>query len=97
LILANTYLTVKWIGASGRRNLLGIGLGWLCLTLLFELMLGRKVLHYSWERLAADYNLRKGGLQPVGLLLLTLAPFLMARLWARQQNQRPLLVAGIKD
>ena len=96
LILGNTYLTIKWIGASRKRTLVGIGLAWLFLTLLFELGLGRWVLHYSWARLAADYNLRKGGLQPVGLLLLTLAPFLMARLRARQHNNWPLLVGKKK-
>jgi len=51
---------------------LGVGLLWLVLTLGFESVLGRLVLGYSWARIAAEYNLLKGGLMPTGLFVLTL-------------------------
>ena len=86
LIMGMTYLTIRWIGVRKQNTLLTIGLGWVLLTLLFEYVLGRKVLHLSWERLASDYNLRKGGLQPIGLLLMSLSPLLMERLSNRQLN-----------
>jgi hypothetical protein len=90
LILASTYLTIRWIGSRKRSTLLRIGLMWLMLTLLFEFILGRKVLHLSWERLMSDYNLPKGGLQPIGLLLMTMAPLLMERLRTRQEHAKLL-------
>lgn len=86
LIMAITYLTIRWIGNRNKSTLLQLGLFWVLLTLLFEFVLGRKVLHLSWQRLLSDYNLRKGGLQPIGLLLMTVAPLLTERLQSKQQK-----------
>ncbi|MBD2081566.1 hypothetical protein [Leptolyngbya sp. FACHB-17] len=46
----------------------------------FEIVLGRFILGYSWERIAADYNLFQGGLMLMGLILLLLAPWIAAKL-----------------
>jgi len=46
----------------------------------FELVLGRLVMHLSWERIASDYNLLQGGLMPIGLIVLTLSPLLAGSL-----------------
>lgn len=86
LIMGITYLTIRWIGSRNTGTLLRLGLLWLMLTLLFEFVLGRKVLHLSWQRLLSDYDPRKGGLQPIGLLIMTLAPLLMERLKSKQQR-----------
>lgn len=90
LIMGSTYLTNRWIGIRDRSTLLRLGIAWLFLTLLFEFVLGRKVLHLSWRRLLSDYNLPKGGLQPIGLLLMTVAPLLMERLRSRQERAKLL-------
>jgi len=50
------------------------------LTLTFEIVGGRLV-GLSWDRILSDYNIRRGGLLPLGLLAVTLAPLLAA--WAR--------------
>ena len=80
LILGVAYLCVRWIRAGSTGRLLAVGLLWLFLTLLFEFGLGLLVLGYSWERVASDYDLSRGGLMPFGLVLLTLAPLMTARL-----------------
>ena len=79
LVLAIALASVRWLHAS-RSQLLGVGLLWLLLTVAFEIALGRFILGYSWERIAADYNLPQGGLMPVGLVLLTLAPLIAAKI-----------------
>ena len=79
LILTVACLCVRWIRAGTTARLLTVGLLWLSLTLLFEFGLGLFVLGYSWERVASDYDLSRGGLMPFGLLLLTLAPLVAAR------------------
>jgi hypothetical protein len=79
LIVAVAALTVKWIGARSRRELLLVGLLWAGLMLLFELSLGRLAAGYSWDRIAADYDPRRGGLMAFGLLLVAAAPWLAAR------------------
>jgi hypothetical protein len=83
LIVAIATLCIRWINAR-QSQLLGIGVLWLLLTLGFEMGLGRFVLGYSWERITADYNLAQGGLMPIGLILVMLAPLIATQL----QNRR---------
>lgn len=76
LILTLAFFCVRWIGATTKRQLLEVGGLWLLLTIAFEIGLGRFVMHLSWERIASDYNLLGGGLMPLGLMVLALAPLL---------------------
>lgn len=80
LILCVALLFAGWIRAGTTRRLLYAGILWLTLTLLFEFGLGLLVLNYSWGRVASDYDLAQGGLMPLGLVLLALAPLIGARL-----------------
>jgi hypothetical protein len=50
LILGVTLLFVRWIAATIRLQLLGVGMLWIVLTMLFEIGVGRLVLHLSWDR-----------------------------------------------
>jgi hypothetical protein len=79
LILFITYMCIPWIPASKTLTLLGVGLGWLGLTLMFELFFGRFALHRSWEDLASDFDMLHGGMFPIGLAILTLSPLIAAR------------------
>lgn len=82
LILAIAWLAAPWLRAETSRSQLLIGGVWLGLTLLFEVGFGRVVLRYPWGRVASDYDVFRGGLLPVGLLVLLLAPWITARLTA---------------
>lgn len=79
MILAIAVAAIRWIGAESVRQLIGVGLLWLGLTLGFELLLGRLVMGLSWERIASDYKLFEGGLLSIGLLVLTAAPLIAAK------------------
>jgi hypothetical protein len=79
LVFAIAILFVPWLYPVRRVQLLKVGLFWVVLTVLFELYLGRVILGYSWERIFADYNLAEGGLMPLGLGLLALAPMIAAQ------------------
>lgn len=46
----------------------------------FEVASGRLVFRASWERIAADFDFRKGGLLVIGMLVLLFAPLIVARL-----------------
>lgn len=80
LILVTAYLTGPWLRADTARAQLLVGSLWLVLTLTFEVGIGRYGLGYSWERLAADYDLARGGLMPFGMVVLMLAPWITAQL-----------------
>lgn len=78
LIFIISLLFIKFIKASGKKQLLFIGMAWVVLTLIFELSLGR-LIHLSWERILSDYNLLKGGLMPIGLILTAFSPLAAAK------------------
>ena len=80
IILVIAWLLVPWIGVSSARQSLGIGFMWLVLMLAFEVGFGRLVFRASWQRIAADFDFRKGGLLSIGMLALFIAPLLAAKL-----------------
>jgi hypothetical protein len=86
LILLITYACIPWIPATKTRTLLGVGLGWLALTLAFELGFGRFGLHRSWEEIGSDFDMLHGGMLPIGLAVLTLSPLIAAR-WRGSLNR----------
>ena len=80
IILLIAYLSIRWIGATSRSDLLMVGAIWLALTVAFEVCFGLLVVGLPWERIASDYNLLNGGLMPLGLLVLFFSPMIAARL-----------------
>jgi hypothetical protein len=80
IILAITWFTVPWLGASTTGQFLGAGFLWLALMLAFEVAFGRVVLRASWERIAANFDFRLGGLLSIGMTVLLIAPLAMAKL-----------------
>jgi hypothetical protein len=65
---------------SSARQTLSIGLVWLALTVAFEFVFGRFVMHQPWSRLLNDYNLFEGRLWAVFLIWLTIAPYVFFRI-----------------
>ena len=80
IILAIAWFALPWIGARTVAELLGVGLLWLGLMLAFDLAFGRLVFRMSWQRIAADFNIQRGGLLGIGMFILFAAPLLVARL-----------------
>jgi hypothetical protein len=88
LILLMTTATIRWMRADTTRRLLAIGMLWVVLTLAFEVGVGRFVAGYSWDRIASDYDLVKGGLLPLGLAVMALSPLLAKVLSSSQGATR---------
>ena len=78
--LGITHVLIQWIGARTTRALVGIGVVWVVLTVVFEVTFGRLVMRSSWERLLSDYDLAHGGLLPFGLVALAGSPLAAVRL-----------------
>lgn len=79
LILGVAILTIGWIRPTSELSLLTIGAMWLALTLAFEIGLGR-ALGRPWESMLADYDLSRGGLLSIGMVVLALSPWIAARI-----------------
>lgn len=67
IILMISWFAVPWLRASTTGQLLGVGFFWLALMLALEVGFGRLVFRASWQRIAADFDFRKGGLLAVGM------------------------------
>ena len=76
IIFLVTRSLIGWIGANGRLDLVAIGLCWVVLTIAFELLIGRFVFGFSWQRIAAEYDITSGSLMPLGLVFLVFCPLL---------------------
>ncbi|MCL4785378.1 MAG: hypothetical protein KJ070_01090 [Verrucomicrobia bacterium] len=80
IILMISWFAVPWLRASTTGQLIFVGFLWLALMLTFEIAFGRLVFRASWQRIASDFDFRRGGLLSIGMLVLLIAPLLVARL-----------------
>lgn len=80
LIFVIAYAFSDWVMAKTIYQQLAVGTMWVLLTVCFEVLLGRLILEYSWERIFQDYRITEGGFLGFGLLFMALTPTLAARL-----------------
>jgi len=77
LIVIVFWFTLRWVGPQPNRRWWGMGLLWLTMTLAFEIGLGRAV-GSSWDRMASDFDPRRGGFLAFGMLVILVAPRVLA-------------------
>ncbi|RJP76450.1 MAG: hypothetical protein C4522_17845 [Desulfobacteraceae bacterium] len=82
-IIVVAYLSLPWLGARRPTEFVGIGLGWLALTLVFEFSFGLWQ-GKSWQVMFEAYTFKGGNIWPAVLIVTALAPYLAAKLrgWA---------------
>jgi len=79
IVVLVTWLSIRWIGPASARAGFVIGAFWTLLTLAFEFLGGRYLFGKSWATLVADYDLTRGRIWVLVLLVTLLAPLLVAR------------------
>lgn len=79
IVFLVAWLLIRWVNTPDRRLLLGIGVLWVALTIVFEIVLGR-LLGLEWNRIFADYDLGHGGLMGLGLAAMLFMPLIVAKL-----------------
>jgi hypothetical protein len=77
LIIIVFWFTLKWLGPQPRWRWWEMGLLWLTLTFGFEIGLGRAA-GMSWDRIASDFEPRRGGFLAFGMLVILVAPRVLA-------------------
>jgi hypothetical protein len=91
IIFGIAYIFIRWIKAPDTWSLFFVGIFWMVLTVGFEVVLGRLVMGFSWDRIIAEYNILTGSLMPLGLAFLVVVPLLAARLKdLRERRQQSL-------
>ncbi|QIT55292.1 hypothetical protein HC341_08795 [Aquisalimonas sp. 2447] len=76
LVLLVTYGGSPWYKSRSTPFLVGIGVYWLVLTILFESGLGLLVSGQTWEQVLRQYTFAEGNLWVLVLTVITVAPWL---------------------
>jgi len=79
LVLFVTSLAIRWIGPTTAGEALRVGALWLALTLGFEFLVGHYVFRKPWAALLEDYDVTRGRIWVLALIVVLLAPLLSAR------------------
>ena len=80
LIFGVTWYVTPWIGPRSPREAWLIGLSWLMLTVAFEFLAGHSLFGHPWQKLYADYNVFRGRIWLLVLVMSLVAPTLVFRL-----------------
>lgn len=79
LILLVTWMSIGWIRPTSAAAAFAIGALWLALTLAFEFLVGHHGFGKPWGELLEDYDLRRGRIWLLVLLVTFGAPVWAAR------------------
>lgn len=82
-VLAVTFVTVGWITPDPARDAWGIGALWLAMTLAFEFLAGHYLFRVPWREITADYNVLRGRIWVLVLIITLVAPAAAAALRGR--------------
>lgn len=74
------YLFIRKMELKETKTLLGIGIFWVVITIIFEFVFGHYVMGHSWQKLFADYNLLKGRLWVLVLINNIAAPLISRKI-----------------
>jgi len=80
IILCVGWFAVPWIAPASLGDCIATGALWLGLMLAFDIAIGRFAFRVPWSRIAADFNLARGGLLGIGMLVLFATPMIVASL-----------------
>lgn len=80
LVFLVSYLSVRFIGVTRLQHCILIGFFWVLLTLSFEYLFAHYVVGKSWQDINQIFNLEKGDLFIVVLIITALSPWFAAKL-----------------
>ncbi len=84
-----TWLSIRWIGPRTSSAALAVGGVWLALTLAFEFLAGHYLFHKAWATLLADYDVRRGRIWVLALVMTLLSPLWLARIRSVVHRRSP--------
>ncbi|TVR52447.1 MAG: hypothetical protein EA425_04955 [Puniceicoccaceae bacterium] len=74
LILLITWWMLPWIGPTSAGDALLIGALWLAGMVAYDIAVGRWAFGMRWEKIFADFDLRRGNYLALGMAWLFIAP-----------------------
>ena len=73
-IVVLTWISIGWIAPRSAREAWAVGVVWVALTLAFEFLAGHYVFHNPWSRLLEDYNVLRGRIWILVLIVTLVSP-----------------------
>lgn len=80
IVLLVAYFTIPFVGVARTEVYLLIGLLWVVLTLAFEYLFGHYVAGKSWHEINQVFNLAKGDLFVIVIVVSAMSPWIVAKL-----------------
>jgi hypothetical protein len=80
LFILITLFLINWLDPKSKKDALTIGLLWLLMTVSFEFLAGHFLFGHPWSKLFADYNIAKGRIWTLLLVVTFMAPMLSAKI-----------------
>jgi hypothetical protein len=80
LVFLVALLLVSFIGSSESKVYIWVGIFWVILTLFFEFLFGYFVAAKSWQEIMQVFNVKKGDLFIVVLIMTAVSPWISAKL-----------------
>ena len=74
------YFFIKKMKINKTKTLLGIGIFWVVITIIFEFIFGHYFMGHPWQKLFADYNLFNGRLWILVLINNLIAPIISRKI-----------------
>ncbi len=77
IIISLNILLVPWIDPKSEINAFLIGVIFATGMVLYDVAIGRLAFKMSWQRIFEDFNLLKGNLLTLGILVLLFLPYIV--------------------
>jgi len=74
IIYTICWYTLSWVNPSNLQDCFQVGLIWMLLMLCVDIYFGRYVFRFKWIKILEDFDLRKGNLLGIGMVLLFFCP-----------------------
>ena len=75
-----TWFSISWIAPRSAAQSWAVGAVWVALTLAFEFLAGHFLFHNPWNQLLEDYNVLRGRIWILVLIVTFIAPRICAEL-----------------
>lgn len=80
IVFIVTYVSFPVFGKQHALTYFFIGFQWVCMTLLFEFLFGHYVMGKPWSAIVQVFNIMKGDLMILVLLVSLISPLLVAKI-----------------
>ena len=89
IIFELIFAYIKSLSGATRSSLFRLGIFWTILAILFECLFGHYLMGASWEAIGGDYNILRGRLWPLVLIVILFGPLFAEKIRAYFRVRKP--------